>query len=683
MVQEPRTTEGEDTVRVGRIVRGWRHSLTARTGIALLIAAAGVALAVAMFVVPGLNGWQRLPYSLGAGVLVGLAYQVSPAILEPRKRSPQRSVYVSAFSAAATSAVAAVVFALLLPPGWWAAGLTVAAAAFTVGLAERYPGKHVPFVFLLPVVFDALMLLQQSKAGNLTQTAVMLTLFLPALAVAVILTIWAFVVRTLPTADYAKATEVARGVLWAWILLLLGTLTWTSTGLKLGTGQQFDPLLFAIPLVTFGSVIATATTGWTRFKEAILLVDPEAPKTKEPDATGEEPEVPPHIESLIAGLTKLKSNFLRGFAPPEETPTDDPHMLSLPTPLASAGDVIELLLRVVVRARFEERYEKVQWVYRLRFEGQECSLRLGRGGLKVGFWGDIDECSRLADRMGKMLTKSLTFLHRNGLREAIDAGISAHSVEVVNQFFRYRGMVDYFLAQLEELRNAPIPEVDKSTFTVHAYETGTEEPAPDFLAEILSGIVEFQGREHRAGEVAHVATALIASYFAYIEHVTLLLAAYTTATLDNGIALTKLLEGSWAVKFDAAFAGTPSGNAKSDLSLMATRFRNPLLHGGAGRDADGMYVEILARVVALATEDGNPTDQFMLWKPSLSAEEIDWILTRIGRVDRVFETHPFWDAVSAGVASNFSPDRVAKAVDWQRRGEAEYYARAMASALDE
>ncbi|GAA4157823.1 hypothetical protein [Leifsonia shinshuensis] len=84
-------------------------------------------------------------------------------------------------------------------------------------------------------------------SGDRTQLVVVLTLFVPAFAVAIVLTVWAFKLRNLPSAEYAKATEVARGVLWAWILLLAATLAWSASGLKLGSGEQFDPLVFAIP----------------------------------------------------------------------------------------------------------------------------------------------------------------------------------------------------------------------------------------------------------------------------------------------------------------------------------------------------------------------------------------------------------------------------------------------------
>ena len=668
------------------IVRRWRRSRKWRILCAWIVGVVGVALGLAMFVVPNLSGWQRLPYSFTAGVLIGLAYQLMPN-RGNASASPRRRVYIFAFALSGAAAATVGILAALVAPGWWAAGLSVATAALAVGLAERYPGKYIPFAFLLPVALDAWMLLQLSTSGDRTQLVVVLTLFVPAFAVAIVLTVWAFKLRNLPSAEYAKATEVARGVLWAWILLLAATLAWSASGLKLGSGEQFDPLVFAIPLVTFGSVIATATTGWTRYREARLQLDADDQPAAEAKLTSSEqdgqPAIPSHVRGLVEGLMRLRSNFLRNFARPREDPDGEPARHSLPTPLASAGDLVALMLRAGVGARYEGRFDKIDWVYRLRYRGEECRLQLGRSGLWADFWIGEDEGARLADQLGKQLTKALRFLHQNGLRDAIDAGISVNAVEVVNQFFRYRGMVNYFIAQLRGLRGAPMPEVDRSTFTVHDFESGKQVPAPDFIADTMSYFSEFQNEQQRAGEIAHVATALVASYFAYIEHVSVLLAAYSSAASEDGFAVSELLRESWAVKFDVAFADVSIGSAKSDLSLMASRFRNPLLHGGAGRAADGLYVEVLPDVVALATEDGSPTDQFMLWKPSLTAEEIDWILSRIARIDAALESHPYWVAVSAGAPSNFSRDRVRKALSAQRSGNAGQLARAMAEALDD
>jgi hypothetical protein len=64
-----------------------------------------------------------------------------------------------------------------------------------------------------------------------------------------------------------------------------------------------------------------------------------------------------------------------------------------------------------------------------------------------------------------------------------------------------------------------------------------------------------------------------------------------------------------------------------------------------------MFVELARGRSILVTEDGEPTDQFMLWQPALSDAEIDGNLARISRVGQAFEEHPYFP----WVAPDFRP----------------------------
>lgn len=70
-----------------------------------------------------------------------------------------------------------------------------------------------------------------------------------------------------------------------------------------------------------------------------------------------------------------------------------------------------------------------------------------------------------------------------------------------------------------------------------------------------------------------------------------------------------------------------------------------------------MFVELARGRSILVTEDGEPTDQFMLWQPALSDAEIDDDLARISRVDQAFEEHPHFPWVRAGFQADFHPKR--------------------------
>jgi hypothetical protein len=81
-----------------------------------------------------------------------------------------------------------------------------------------------------------------------------------------------------------------------------------------------------------------------------------------------------------------------------------------------------------------------------------------------------------------------------------------------------------------------------------------------------------------------------------------------------------------------------------------------------------MFVELARGRSILVTEDGEPTDQFMLWQPALSDAEIDDDLARISRVDQAFEEHPHFPWVRAGFQADFHPKRSGAA--WTRSNAA-------------
>lgn len=212
--------------------------------------------------------------SLAAGFAIGIGYQFQPFLHPHSKRSTNRRLATGLMVASGIFFGAAfAVVALGWAPRTGGLGLALLAISvmlLLVGLAERHPvGDNLPGIFLIPVGLDGLML--QSMAGTWStpaQAAVALALFVPGTAAAVILTVWAFQIRRSSKPTYAKATETARGVLWAWALLVVGVLVWNGFGIAFTDSTWVNPVVWALPIVTVGSVLATATAGWSRFVEA-------------------------------------------------------------------------------------------------------------------------------------------------------------------------------------------------------------------------------------------------------------------------------------------------------------------------------------------------------------------------------------------------------------------------------
>lgn len=89
------------------------------------------------------------------------------------------------------------------------------------------------------------------------------------------------------------------------------------------------------------------------------------------------------------------------------------------------------------------------------------------------------------------------------------------------------------------------------------------------------------------------------------------------------------------------------------------------MHAG-GHPADGIEVE-WAPGQHIMLDDGNePTDKFMLWKPSLSGEDLDDLLATIDRIEAWFGELPYFAWIAAGMAVSFDRQSVEHALEHRR-----------------
>lgn len=212
--------------------------------------------------------------SVTAGFAIGIGYQFQPFLHRRGTRAPNRTLCGWLFGVSVALFIGALAVAVL---GWTPVGaglglvlLAGALALLLIGLTEVYPaGDNIPGLFLVPVGLDGLMLQALAPSwSNAAQAAVAIALFVPSTGAAVVLTVWAFRIRRASVVIYAKATETARGVLWAWGLLVGGVMVWNWFGIAFTDSDWANPVVWALPIVTVGSVLATATTGWTSYLEA-------------------------------------------------------------------------------------------------------------------------------------------------------------------------------------------------------------------------------------------------------------------------------------------------------------------------------------------------------------------------------------------------------------------------------
>ncbi|TQC46538.1 hypothetical protein EEB14_25710 [Rhodococcus sp. WS4] len=391
------------------------------------------------------------------------------------------------------------------------------------------------------------------------------------------------------------------------------------------------------------------------------------------------PTATPDTDDLVSSLIGLRDRELRGFSPgaaPAAEPEDEAHEHSFALRAVSVADTISLLLEVLP-AHPLPAYDKTAWAFAFEFQGVQCRLRWERSGLKLSFWlphGEAERADGLGEKVEKRLTKAAMNLYKRAIRPRVECEIERNHVTVLNQTLRYRGMVDYFIKQVHRVRESDPP---------HPGINLGEGPLESGLSSILNELARSKQRDE---ELTYLATALVATYFAYAQHAMVVLSAFSPRALDADFSVKRLLDAKWADQFDIAFPLPHQGivgRAKQDLSRLADRYRNPLLHGGGGYPTDGMFVNWApGRSILVTDEDGILTDRYMLWQSSLSSEDLDEILGRIRNVDEVFEAHQFYPWLRSGLAADFRPEAVGRALGALEAGTVESFTERADAAFD-
>jgi hypothetical protein len=388
--------------------------------------------------------------------------------------------------------------------------------------------------------------------------------------------------------------------------------------------------------------------------------------TEEPRDHRAAPTLTDEDAAFALALIGIRDRELRGFTPPSASfEPDSPSVhYRFASSAVSVADIIEVVLSVA-RPRHQPAYEKVAWIREFNFRDATCRLQWGKFGLRLtilvsdeGDWA----AHELGSEVERRLTAAATSLYQRAIYPRVQRELRENRATVVNQFARYRGAVDFHLAHLRQMRDVDVP--------------GSRSVPEDSLEAVLSVLEGAMAEAAHRREVAYVCTAVVATYFAYVQHALVVLSAFSPAALQPPFSLQKLLEAGWAEQFDVAFPTPHEGHvsrAKQALKHIAKNHRGRLLHGGGGHPADGVVVEWAPGRRSLVSEDGKPSTQFMLWQAPLSAEEIEDILERINHVDETIESHPYFPWLRSGLEADFNPQAIEYALRMAEEGKASEY----------
>ncbi|MDP9933730.1 hypothetical protein J2T11_000054 [Paenarthrobacter nicotinovorans] len=376
----------------------------------------------------------------------------------------------------------------------------------------------------------------------------------------------------------------------------------------------------------------------------------------------EEPNIFDDLKRTIGGTLERE---LRGFGPPGlDTEAQPIFNHRFPTAVVSLNSLFRLLL-VSIGATQDPSYERFGWHFHFTVGDQRCSLRWTKTGVRLYLHGpatDPGAAEDIAIKIEQRLVRAAKQVYRRIITPRLKTLMNNGPVTVVNQYRRYRGMVDFYIREIKQPAEGPEEQLEN-----------TERPMSDYMPHaIRAALAPFQIAEERA----YRATAVIAAYFSWIQHLLVTLTAYSPRALEQDFSLDTLLTASWAEQFDHAYPTPHDASAaqlKSDLSGLAKEFRNPLLHGGGGRYDDGVVVQWAPGEQIMALDPDAVTDLYMLWQPALSAEQVDDMLSRIERIDNALQAHPFFELVASGNPANFDRDQVRRFLRALEKGTVNEY----------
>lgn len=249
--------------------------------------------------------------------------------------------------------------------------------------------------------------------------------------------------------------------------------------------------------------------------------------------------------------------------------------------------------------------EKVRWRVAFRFDGVEAMLAHQKFGVRLYLGHQSADTGPALVRPAEVVNKLNTVIRAveaDSLAGVSRQRVNEANVTVMNQHARLRRAYGYFRSNAEELLAASTaPDTGVGTS-----EDGTR------LDELVVGPGAFTAMMagpsrgwRRLEEGSFQAVAAINAYFSWLEHVLVLMHAFTRESPGNG-RLRAHIGDKWGTKFRVIFSADDKSAAKvvSNLYDVAETYRNPFGHGGFDKRLGtvGVHLEGIGAVPARLTD---------------------------------------------------------------------------------
>lgn len=277
----------------------------------------------------------------------------------------------------------------------------------------------------------------------------------------------------------------------------------------------------------------------------------------------------PRLEKALVGF----SRDFKGWSGQAPTQNFRPEPAQFPVP-----ELVLFALRNVMGFRASGPGEKMRWAVSCTFNGGPVSFEMAKFGFRI-YAADSVDVKRLCGQLQVAVKHVEHWLAPLAKQQAAKGNVT-----IANRHSEFDARYRFF----RTLADRSYRKADRKPPSKPARKRGGG----------ISGVFEELGRDWTHAMRARTqgfyhSTAMVDAYFSRLEHVFVLLRAFTGTPLQEG-GLTSFLSMTWDEKLKELVNVDEPGMQKlySELKRIKERVRNPFAHGGVENDGGSLYVHI-------------------------------------------------------------------------------------------
>ena len=287
----------------------------------------------------------------------------------------------------------------------------------------------------------------------------------------------------------------------------------------------------------------------------------------------------------MAGIRRQLTKVLSGFEKERHKDKRVSHLTYRPSRQEfPVPELVLFALRNVMGFDWDGPGEKCAWWVMCSFKGLPISFENRKMGFAICYADDPQvDIKRIVGQLRSAIAKVEKFLEPVA-KQQVESG----NVTIANEYTNFTTRYRFFRNLADTAYNAAnAPPSERVTNVLE----GTE---PDSLDAFTAAIESLNRSTAFQCDGFYHSTAMIDVFFSRLEHMLILLRAFTGRPLAHG-ELLKFLTSRWDEKFKSFVDVKGDANAQkcyTRLKNIKEKIRNPLAHGGMENDGSSLYIHL-------------------------------------------------------------------------------------------